>query len=336
MATIKLTITVEKLDNVLTLFEVMKVYRSTAGVGGPYVEVTALGTRIPLLPGVTVYFWDDVAGDPGYFYKTSYFHETTLLESSLSDPIQGESDALCVSLQDMRDEGVPASVSDARLLSLIQTWQEYVERLCNQWFYPKQMTWDLDGSGTTLLQLPVPIISISALYLNGEAGEFSSAVDPSDYVVYNGRGESGRDDRRNPRVKLVTGETQIFEGVGPLRKRFFVFEVGEKNQRLVGSFGYVEPNGSAPAAIKYAIRKLVVRNAPPLWSTGGSSGPSGPVIEEETDRHRKKWSDASVSSKAWSTTGDSEIDQILATYRAPISMRAPRTVFRRFGGGVSL
>lgn len=330
MATIKLTITVEKLDNVMTLFEVMKVYRSTTGEVGPYTEATGAGTRIPLVAGQTVYFWDDVAGSPAYFYKTSYFHETSTLESSLSDPIQGESDALCVSIADLRAEGVPASISDAQVLRSIQTWQAFVERECRQWFYPRQMTWDLDGSGTTLLQLPVPIISISALYLNSE---FSAPVDPENYIVYSGRGENGRDDRKNPRVKLYTGETTIFEGVGPVRRRLFVFSIGEKNQRLVGSFGYTEADGGAPEPIKYAIRKLAIRGIRPMWTTGGAAGPAGPMLEEETDRHRRKWSDPSVASKAWTISGDPEVDQILAMYRGPISMRAPRTMFRRMSGG---
>jgi hypothetical protein len=333
MATIKLTVTVEKLDNVLTLFDVMKVYRAPVLVG-PYAEITAPGTRIPLLTGQTVYTYDDVAGDPAFYYKTSYFHSITLLESSLSDPIQGEADALYVSIQDVRDEGVPASVSDARILQSIQTWQAYVERLCRQWFVPRQLTWDLDGSGTTLLQLPVPIISITALYLNGLNGVWDAAQDPSRYVVYSGRGEAGRDDRKNPRVKLVSAETSIFEGVGPVQRNSFTFLVGEKNQRLVGTFGFIEPDGSTPAPIKYAVRKLAVRGLAPLYSSSGSAGPAGPVIEEETDRHRKKWSDAAVTSKSWSTsgTGDAELDAILAAYKGPLLMRAPRTMFRRLSG----
>jgi hypothetical protein len=328
MATIKLTITVDKLDNVLTLFEVIKVYRA-AVEAGPYVEITGPGIRIDLIAGQTVYFYDDVAGDPAYYYKTSYFHETTLLESSLSDPIQGESDALIVSIQDLRDEGVPSTVSDDRILLAIQTWQAFVERACRQWFYPRQMTWDLDGNGTTLLQLPVPIISLSTLYMNDD---FVNPVEVDAYVVYNGRGENGRDDRRNPRIKLISAETSIFEGVGPVQRNSFTFMIGEKNQRLVGSFGYVEPDGSTPAPVRYAVKKLAIRGIEPLYNTGGAAGPTGSVIEEETDRHRRKWSDPTLATKAWSMSGDAEVDQIIAMYRAPISMRAPRSMFRRLSG----
>jgi len=322
MATIKLTITVDKLTNVLSLFDHIKVYRSVLEAG-PYAEITIPVTRINLTAGQVVYYYDDVAGDPAWFYKTSYFNSITLLESSLSDSIQGEADPLYVSVQDVRDEGISvATASDARLLMLIWTWQQYVERACRQWFVPRQITWDFDGNGTTLAQFPVPIISVSELHVNDD---FSSAIPTADYKVYT--------DRRNPRIKLVTRETSIFEGVGPVNYERLSFLVGEKNQRVVGSFGYVEADGSTPSPIQYAVRKLVCGHVGPMGASAIGSTPAGPVIEEETDRHRRRWADPYVGAKVWFTTGDAEVDQIIAFYRAPISMRAPRTMFRRLNGG---
>ena len=329
MATIKLTITVEKLSNVLSLFDRIRVYRSTGGEGGPYAEITTPATRIVLAAGQSVYLYDDVAGDPTYFYKFSYYNETTFLESSLSEAIRGDEEALYVSLDEMRAEGVPASVSDDVLLSRIRTWQAFVERCTRLWFAPRAFEWVRDGNGTTLLQLPVPIVSVAALYLNGS----SSAADPATYRVYAGRGESGRDDRRNPRIKLISGETSIFEGTGYLASTAVVFEVGEQNQVVDGTFGYVEADGSTPEPIKYAIKKLVARSSRGLYSVvgGGGSTAFGPIVEEETDRHRRRYGDPFVGSKMHSTTGDPEVDQILAAYRAPIKVGAPRTVRRRFG-----
>jgi len=331
MATIKITITVEKLSNVLTLFDVVKVYRSTTGEVGPYVEITGPGTRIPLVAGQTIYTYDDTAGDPDYWYKTSYYHETTTLESSLSDPLKGDASSLYVSVDEIRAEGVTVAVADDdRVLTLIRTWQGFIERITRNWFQARVMDFRVDGNGTRLLQLPFPIISVTALYLNDE----TDALDASAYVVYNGRGgETGPDNRRNPRIKLISGETSIFEGTGPVNRWGDVFEVGEQNQRLVGSFGYVEADGSTPEAIKYALKKLVVRSSRPMASSGGSAGPAGPVIEEETDRHRKRWADPFVGAKVWTTTGDLEVDEILAAHRAPMHVGAPRTVFRRFVAG---
>jgi len=336
MSVIKVSFTVAKLSNVLSLFDVVKVYRSTTGVGGPYSEITTPATRIPLLAGQSVYVYDDVAGDPAYYYKTSYYNSVNFLESSLSEAILGSASNYYVSVDEIRAEGVLVSVADdARVLSLIKTWQAFIERVTRQWFVPRAGTWEVDGSGSTLMQLPVPIVSVTALYVNSD---FETALPADEYEVYNGRGEDGgRDDRKNPRIKLVTGETSIFTGTGPLRNRQVVFEIGEKNHRIVGSFGYVEADGTTPEPIKYALRKLVVRSSTPMAGVnGGGAGPAGPVIEEETDRHRKRWADPLVGSKAFSTTGDLELDQILALYKSPFSIKAPRTMWRRLTGGAVL
>ena len=94
MATvIKLQIQVAKLDNVLTKFNQIKVYRSTTGISGTYVELTNAATRIALVQGQTVYEFDDTAGEITYWYKTSYFHSGTALESSQSEPRLGDDPA---------------------------------------------------------------------------------------------------------------------------------------------------------------------------------------------------------------------------------------------------
>lgn len=94
MATvIKLQIQVNKLDNVLTKFDQIKVYRSTTGISGTYSEITTVGTRIALVQGQTVYEYDDTAGEITYWYKTAYFHSGTALESSQSEPQLGDDPA---------------------------------------------------------------------------------------------------------------------------------------------------------------------------------------------------------------------------------------------------
>lgn len=330
MAVIRLQITVDDIATVIGMFDQIKVYRSTAGVGGPFPELTTVGTRIALVAGQALYTFDDTAGDASYYYKTSFFNSTSSLESSLSDAIQGDVDPLYVSLQDIRDEGVSvAQADDSRVLTLLRTWQAFIERTTRQFFVPRNMTLDFDGNGTTLLPLPVPVISVANLFVNDD---FVTAVSTSDYQVYNGRGESERDDRKNPRIKLITSDVSVFTGVGAVRRRRNVFEVGEKNQRVVGTFGYVEPDGCVPFPIQHVLKKLVVKHVAKLSTVSGAAG--GPLIEEETDRHRRKFGDATTGAKLFPLgTGDPECDLILAQYRAPISVRAPRTLFRRMTGG---
>jgi len=83
MATIKVRWTVSELENVMSLYDVQKVYRSTVGAPYTWVEITGVATRVPLVAGVTNYLYDDIAGSADYYYAFSYFNSATLLESSL-------------------------------------------------------------------------------------------------------------------------------------------------------------------------------------------------------------------------------------------------------------
>lgn len=91
MATIiKLTVYVDELSEVLSKFDVIKIYRSNDGISGTYTEITTTTTRIPLQQGVTSYDYTDVSGEITYYYKTSYFHSGTGLESNLSEARLGD------------------------------------------------------------------------------------------------------------------------------------------------------------------------------------------------------------------------------------------------------
>lgn len=102
---IKLKIQVSQLTNVLQSFNRIKVYRSDS-VDGTYTELTTPTSRIVLQQGVELYLFDDLTGDPDYWYKTSYFHTGTGLESALSAPRQGEDfrqNDLIISVQELKD-----------------------------------------------------------------------------------------------------------------------------------------------------------------------------------------------------------------------------------------
>lgn len=105
MAVIKLKVSVAELDNVLTLFDRIKVYRSTTGINGTYSEITDVDTRIRLIQGTPIYLFDDSQGDISYWYKTSYFNSATADESGQSDPRQGEDfviNSLILSVDDLK------------------------------------------------------------------------------------------------------------------------------------------------------------------------------------------------------------------------------------------
>lgn len=92
MSVVTINISAGNIDTLLINFDQIKVYRSTTGRTGSYPEVTTAVTRIALEAGVTTYQYHDTSGDPSYYYKRSFFHSVTGVESELSDPVQGSND----------------------------------------------------------------------------------------------------------------------------------------------------------------------------------------------------------------------------------------------------
>lgn len=90
MATIKVKAVVSNLDNVMLVFDQIKVYRSITGEGGPFVEITDASTRMALVSGQIIYEYIDLVGDPAYWYRNTYYNSVTGQESRASDAQQGE------------------------------------------------------------------------------------------------------------------------------------------------------------------------------------------------------------------------------------------------------
>ena len=325
MSTITLTISVSDPQSLVGQYSCIKVYRSSLGATGDFVEVSTQYTRVPLIGSLSNYEFDDTNGDASYYYKTSFYNSTSGAESDLSAPVKGDLCGDYVSVQDLREDGYPsAQMSDMRAFALIQLWEDFVNQNTGQWFCPRAVTLELDGTNSALLQLPVPTIRIDAVYLNGS----SQALPASQYVVYN---RYFPDDRMNPKLKIksaAASEAENFYAAvggdlyGTLYSTLYgmVFKRGERNQRLVGLFGYVEQNGTPPPLIKYAVRKLIAMNAQPL-ALGGATSLAGPLTEEVTDRHKMSYSDKMLPSAT--LTGDPEVDRILARYRRAMIIDMP-------------
>lgn len=120
MSIIKLSIAVADITNVMTVFDKIKVYRSTTGEIGVFTELTSATTRPTLELTKVVYIYTDTAGRSDYWYRSSYYSSATLAESSLSAAQIGETDpALAIiSVEDLkadylfgvnlvRDDGTP-------------------------------------------------------------------------------------------------------------------------------------------------------------------------------------------------------------------------------------
>lgn len=68
-------------------FDQAKFYRSTTGVSGTYSVISTQALDVDNADLKTVY--DDTSGLASYYYKVSFAHSVSLIESALSDPIQG-------------------------------------------------------------------------------------------------------------------------------------------------------------------------------------------------------------------------------------------------------
>ncbi len=233
-----------------------------------------------------------------------------------------------VTVQEIRDLGMPNPPTDPEILSLINVSQAFVERATRQWFVPRSLQFKFDGSDSDAIHLGVPIISVEFLKIN----DSTTALDGDLYRVYGGR--SFPDDRKNPRIKLVRSSDHRDIYTAPLTDGTLKFRKGRQNQELKGLFGFVEDNGETPELIKHATKRLVVEKlTSPIFAAPGASPPLAPppsaggvVISEKTDGHSIRFATASVGMRRAGLSGftqDQEVLDILKLYRAPLGIATP-------------
>jgi len=228
-----------------------------------------------------------------------------------------------VSPNELRSEGLSVTtVSDAWMLELLIYAQSLIERLCKQPFRPVYQTFLMDGTGSSRLHLPVPIVGIDYIKAN-----FSTqALDTASFHAYaspiNRKGPSymAQDPRRNPKVELVSSAS-IYSGGSAGRPG--IFAAGAANQDIGGAFGFLEPDGNTPAPIRRAVMAMVFNMANRLTTGGSASGFSatGALKRLRVDRHEQEWDTAASSvglSDALALTP--EVEGIICNYRAPISI----------------
>lgn len=326
----------------------------TAGYPGTQIFPVAVGT------------WEDVTNAPGNFNVGSYYAYdngagngwtpelaanvgTHCIEwrwrISASAPLQlgneefevlvqsaGSSVDTYCSVQDIRDLGITvAMANDTKVLNNIRLAQAFIERACRQWFVPKILTLNFDGTDSDAIHMGIPIISIDYLKLNNSDDALSTDL----YRAYTAR--TYPDDRRNPRIKLIgpTEYRDIF--VAPVTWGIrLIFRKGRQNQIVKGTFGFIEEDGSTPELISHATCKLTVQKlSEPLFVAPGTvpSVPApppilGPLIEEVTDDHKRKYGQPGgpISKQPAGLTGftnDQEILDIIKLYKAPIGIATP-------------
>lgn len=321
MSTLKVRWEVELLDNVLTLYDEQKVKRSTTGEHGVYTEITGVGTRVALVAGQEAYFFDDTSGDVTYWYVTSYYNSVTFDESDDSDPMLGAGQGNYITIQDLRDEGLPSTVSDSRALTLIERAETAVENFTRNFFREISGTFIFDGTNTHMLHLPLAIIEITSLTIN----EMTAVLDTQFYRAHDGR-VAPNDDRRNPKIVLKNVNT-----ISPI----YSFGNTDKflkglDQTVVGKFGFLESDGSVPLPVQEAVMGLALLGADNTLfeSLQGLEGVTGAKIRERTDDHEIQWAD--LSKQQGRTSMPPWIQNKLARYHAPRKIVVPTVRYGSF------
>lgn len=208
---------------------------------------------------------------------------------------------------DVRAEGLTAAeADDARVEALLDLVSAYIERVTGVWFDRRVgLTMRLDGSGSPVLELPQPPVTVTEVRVDG-------AVLAADRYVIRNRPET--DDRWYPRLELVSGPVTRLERarLGGTAWRP-VWPRGEQNIEVVGDWGFVEADGSTPPLIRRAAVLLVLGLGRPAWS--GRAERRGARIRSETLGQYSYTLDALAGGA--NLTGDPEVDAILLHYRRP-------------------
>jgi hypothetical protein len=291
---------------------------------------------VALVAGVTSYLYDDSAGATTYYYAVSYYHSVTHEDSGLSDPITPGL-AGYASLEDLRNEGLPTSVPDARAILGLARATAMIDGATRQWFEPRTRTFKLDANRGRDLFLDVPIIAPTSVAI------FDDAVEIEDLVVYNRhltQGLTAPDDRANPRIAwrqsnfYNTEESRRIRAYDDGSRRWY-----EDRQvvTVAGIFGYtdlgqgVPPGetvagsqvptsyGETPELIRYAALRLAMRLAYTIGSGIGTDiRNQGRLMSETTRDQSYSLGGAGVGDNSYGITGDLEVDNILMGFMAPV------------------
>lgn len=259
-----------------------------------------------------------------YFKLTASSPEQTFCESfEILPEATGSTGIGYCTVQDIRDEGVPSTISDERIQEMIVVASHFVDAYTVRFFSPRSLSFRLDGRGNRSMLLEHPIIDVTNVEID------DSVVDLADVVVYNRHMTQQLfypDDRDDPRIELVQPVTDL-----QLRQHTASgFPIGQQNVLIEGVFGYTDPDGSTygqtPVLICEATKLLVMRELPLKYTSGGMDDTAigYKIIEMKTRYQSVKFSDPNKLGVygPGPFTGDRRIDNILLRFRAPPRLRS--------------
>ena len=238
-----------------------------------------------------------------------------------------------ITIQDIRDAGIPdTEKNDAEVQASIDHWSAQIDTWTGQWFNAREIEVTVEGRNSNILLLGIPIISISQIRINhhlpDNAGDLYTTFDR--FQIFKSRDYP--DDRRNPRIKLVSNRYSIYYSYGRAFMRALYTTID-------GIFGFIEKDGTTPLPIQRACLKLVLRDLknPLLTEVTEAGGGLGPKKREKTDMHEIEYfesSQSTISKDRGTVSGDPEIDRILSYYRKPIGVGGSINAVPRIDSGM--
>lgn len=203
------------------------------------------------------------------------------------------------------DEFDELTVEDAILLAT-----QYIERVCGQFFEPREDVRLYDGSGTKRLVFDVPLLRLDSVEWLFTGNNWSNVYDQNTWRLYSRIPQ----DQHYPKLEIYSARDNIQTSV------FGVFPQGALNIRVGGLWGFVENTGNQATPV-YAVPKLIQKACKILavaWMDTVGDGSLVEVlrsygkIEEHTRHHSYKLSEAM---SAGDLTGIPAVDQVLRRYR---------------------
>ena len=241
-------------------------------------------------------------------------------------------------VNDIRREGLPASVDNKRALRALHVASRYVERFTARRFVPEAKTLRLDGFGNNhAIRLGQPIISLSRVAIDNVGHEPNNQeIDRALLRVYHRHLSElllEPDDREDPRIELQFDARGIGARVHIDSTRGLRWPVGRQDLIVAGAFGYTEANGSpmglTPELIRHATILFALRELAVLNDRSGRAARRVSALKREKTRDQEvEYAVGSGGSGALGTpligafTGDPEIDSILAMFRRPARLGA--------------
>lgn len=300
--------------------------------------VTRGANFIPIVIGMADYLFNDVQGDASKNYRFLYYNRNTGASSVVAGITDKTDVELYASVQDLRDEGFPATYTDAQLARALEWARAFVEKATRQFFNPRYRALKLDGranlgsDGGLRYLLPHPIIVLMEMEVDG------SPIDRTGLATYNRHLTAGirvPSDPASPRLEFRDTLDYPFDNIDLNLESWLG---GAQWVTVRGLFGWTELDsddevgeteidsgvplsyGITPPLIKRATLKLGAMFADTMYESSGSGGGVGPIYEEKTRDQSYKRVAPSGAVLGDGATGDPELDAILRGYRTITSM----------------